>query len=85
MDPIHQRMGESVAVVVRNRQVDPSGKVRCGVEACDLDLVIYQYVGDDNVWIAVVEGEHQRQRLEVSLESAQRLVRRLSLLLDGTR
>lgn len=68
-----------------DRRLGAAGEVRRSVEACDLDLVVYQYVGDEAVWVAIVDGEQQRQRLEISFESAQRLARGLNQLLSDTR
>ncbi len=68
-DAVHQVVLEPVPVVGLNRTISTDGAFACNVEATELEVAAYQYVGGDEVWVAVVEGEGLRQRVEISLES----------------
>ncbi|MDQ1138445.1 hypothetical protein QE410_003244 [Microbacterium sp. SORGH_AS 1204] len=81
-DQIHEAPLESVPVVAMSRTFPRGGALLRSVEATEVVVFAYQYVGDDETWIAVVEEELQRQRIEISLESARRLQRSLTALLD---
>ena len=81
-DKIHQGRLESIPVVALNRSLSDAGALVRTIEATEIVVFPYQYVGDDEVWIGVVEEELQRQRIEISLESARRLQRSLTALLD---
>lgn len=81
-DAVHQVVLESVPVVALNRVISTEGQLVRTVEATELEVAAYQYVGDDEVWVAVVEGEGLRQWVEISLESARRLARAVTALLE---
>lgn len=81
-DAVHQVVIEPVPVVGLNRAISTDGAFVRTVEATELEVAAYQYVGGDEVWVAVVEGEALRQRIELSLESTRRLARAITALLE---
>lgn len=81
-DQIHQGRLDSVPVVALNRSFPKGGAFSRSVEATEAVVFAYQYVDDTEMWIAIVEEESQQQCLEISLESARRLHRCLTALLN---
>lgn len=85
MDQIHERLAEPVPVIMLNRRIDGRHELSRLIEATEFEIVAYQYVGDDETWITIVDGEQQRQRIEISLESAWRLAKAMTELLSEVR
>lgn len=81
MDQIHERLMAPVPVIMLNRRVDGRHELSRLIEATEFEVAAYQYVDDNETWITIVDGEQQRQRIEITLESARRVVRVLSSLL----
>lgn len=80
-DQVHERNIATIPVVMLNRRAIGNNGVARDAEAGELDLVVYQYLDDEEIWVAIVDGEQQRQRLELSLESARRVCSALERLL----
>ena len=81
-DAVHQLVLEPVPVVGLNRTISTDGGLVRTVEPTELEVAVSQYVGGDEVWVAVIEGEALRQHVEISLESARRLARAITALLE---
>lgn len=80
-DRLHESAHREVAGVTLRRYHDPSGTSRRQASAVELSVVRYRYYTDDEDWIYVGDG---RSGLDLSPESAQRLARAITSLLDGT-
>lgn len=85
MDPVHQRLLETVPVVMVNRHLDARGELVRRIEAAEFEVATYQYIDIDEVWILIADGGRQQQRIEVSVESARRLQLVLERLLKPLR
>lgn len=81
VDPIHESPLDSVPVITLERSFDRDESLVRTSNAVMLDVAAFQYLNDHETWIAVVEAESQQQRVEISLESAYRLMAALGRLL----
>lgn len=79
-DRVHETNEPTVPVTRIDHRLEPDGGVRRLLRASDFEIVRYRLVGDDEEWVYVGDGALREQHLEVSLESASRLARRLSLI-----
>lgn len=84
-DPTHESLLASVPVIalVRSFGLDES-LVRTSSEVM-LDVAAFRYPDENETWIAIVEAESQQQRIEISLESAHRVMAVLGRLLGTIR
>lgn len=74
MDPTHQSPLEPVPVITLEQSLDRDGALARRTNAVTFDVAAFQYFDDHETWIVIVEGESQQQRIEISLESAHRLM-----------
>ena len=79
-DLVHEGAHREVAAVSLVRYRDQDSAPRRQAVATELSVVRYRYNSDDEEWIYVGDG---RSGLDLSPESAQRLARAITALLDG--
>ena len=81
-DRLHESEGAVVpAITLTRRFDDPRVEVVRVVEPTELVVVVRRYVGQRETWVAIADD---RQRIEVTLESAHRLHEALTRVLHGT-
>lgn len=80
-DRLHESAYREVAGVTLRRYPDPGGAPRRRPVVVELSVVRYRYHIDDEDWIYVDDGQ---SGLDLSPESARRVARAITPLLDST-
>lgn len=71
-DHLHEAAPAFVPCIVLERSTDGTGSIHHYPAAVELSLVRYQYRTGDDIWLYIGDGSRS---LDISLESARRLVR----------
>lgn len=81
-DHVHEAAPALVPCIALERSTDEAGTIQHHPAAVELSLVRYQYRTGDDTWLYVGDGS---RGLDISLESARRLVRVLERYIDDER
>lgn len=81
-DHVHEATPALVPCIALERSTDEAGTIQHYPAAVELSLVRYQYRTGDDTWLYI--GDSSRG-LDISLESARRLVRVLGRYIDDVR
>lgn len=81
-DHLHEAAPALVPCIAMERTTDEAGSIQHHPAAVELSLVRYQYRTGDDTWLYIGDSSHG---LDISLESARRLVRVLGWYIDDER
>lgn len=76
-DHLHEATPALVRCIVLERSTDDAGAIQHYPAAVELSLVRYQYPHDRDTWLYIGDGSRSHC-LDITLESAQRLMRALA-------
>ena len=81
-DHLHEATPALIPCITLERTTDGTGSIQHHPAAVELSLVRYQYRTGDDTWLYIGDGS---RGLDISLESARRLVRALGRYIDDER
>lgn len=81
-DHVHEAVPALVPCIALERRTDGTGSIQHHPAAVELTLVRYQYRTGDDTWLYIGDGS---RGLDISLESARRLVRVLGRYIHDER
>lgn len=81
-DHVHEATPALVPCIALECSTDDAGSIQRHPAAVELSLVRYQYRTGDDTWLYIGDGS---RCLDISLESARRLVRALGRYIDDER
>ena len=81
-DHVHEAAPALVPCIALERSTYDDGAIQHHLAAVELSLVRYQYRTGDDTWLYIGDGSHG---LDISLESARRLVRALGRYIHDER
>ena len=81
-DHVHEATSALMPCIALERITDGTGSIQHHPTATELTLVRYQYRTGDDTWLYIGDGS---RGLDISLESARRLVRVLGWYIDDER
>ena len=78
-DHLHEATPALIPCITLERTTNETGTIHHHPTATELTLVRYQYPHDSDTWLYIGDGSHG---LDISLESARRLVRALARYME---